>query len=526
MSPASRHSVQLVGLWAVVLGTALVVRPLLPVDETRYLAVAWEMWQRGDLLVPYLNGEPYSHKPPLLFWFIHLGWSVFGVNEWWPRLIAPLFSLANLYLTYAVARQLWPHERETALAAPWVLFGGLLWAMFFTLLQFDLLLVFCTLLGVKGLVNAARGEAYGWLLLGLGLGLGALSKGPVVLIHLVPVALLAPLWVRQPVVGWGAWYAGFSLSLIGGALIALAWAIPAARAGGDAYAQAIFWGQSAGRLVDAFAHRQPAWWYFAWLPVLLLPWVLWSAVWQGLRNPGLWKDEGTRMIISWIVPALLILSVISGKQVKYLLPVLPGFALLIARSLGFSLPTPGRLWAVAGMLFAGGMTLLLLPALDSASLPFWASRIPWYWGLLSIGAAVVLLFFRPATAGEAVRRMTFGSALLVMVTHLSLVQTAASAYDLEVVSERIRHYQAAGKPVANVGKYHGQFQFLGRLAEPLVSVDAADAATWARANPDGYLVFYAGVSDIPTDGSELSQAYRTRPAGILIWQASKFLMLE
>jgi len=526
MIAVSRQGVQLVGLWLLLLGIAFAVRPLLPVDETRYLSVAWEMWQRGDLLVPYLNGEPYSHKPPLLFWLIHLGWKAFGVNEWWPRLIAPLFSAANLYLTYTLARQLWPDERETPLAAPWVLFGGLLWAMFFTLLQFDLLLVFCTLLGVKGLLVAARGEAHGWLLFGLGLGLGALSKGPVVLVHLIPVAVLAPLWARQPAPRWGAWYAGVLLSLLSGALIVLAWAMPAATAGGDAYARAIFWGQSAGRVVDAFAHQQPVWWYLAWLPIVLLPWVLWSAVWQGLRNPQLWRDEGTRMLISWIVPTLLILSFISGKQVKYLLPVLPAFALLIARSVELSQAAPGRLWAVAGMLVVAGMTFLLLPAWPSVSLPFWVSGIPWYWGLLSIVAALVLLVLRPGSIGEAVRHMAFGSVFLVVIIHLGLVRAAAPAYDLEAVAQRIRHYQAAGRPVANVGKYHGQFQFLGRLAEPLVSVGAGDAAAWAKANPDGYLVFYAGVSDLPLAGSELSQAYRTRAEGIRIWQARKFLMLE
>ena len=43
-------------------------RPLMPVDETRYAAVAWEMWTRGDFIVPRLDGLPYDHKPPLLFW--------------------------------------------------------------------------------------------------------------------------------------------------------------------------------------------------------------------------------------------------------------------------------------------------------------------------------------------------------------------------------------------------------------------------------------------------------------------------
>ena len=57
--------------WLALLLLSLALRPLLPVDETRYIGVAWEMWQRGDFLVPWLNGEPYSHKPPLFFWLVH-----------------------------------------------------------------------------------------------------------------------------------------------------------------------------------------------------------------------------------------------------------------------------------------------------------------------------------------------------------------------------------------------------------------------------------------------------------------------
>ena len=66
------------GLWLVVMAAGLALRPPLPVDETRYLAVAWEMWRDGNFLVPHLNGEAYSHKPPLLFWLINLGWGYSG----------------------------------------------------------------------------------------------------------------------------------------------------------------------------------------------------------------------------------------------------------------------------------------------------------------------------------------------------------------------------------------------------------------------------------------------------------------
>ena len=58
-------------LWTICLAMLLVAselvsRPLLPVDETRYMSVAWEAHVRGDSLVSHLNSETYAHKPPLL----------------------------------------------------------------------------------------------------------------------------------------------------------------------------------------------------------------------------------------------------------------------------------------------------------------------------------------------------------------------------------------------------------------------------------------------------------------------------
>jgi len=79
---------------AMLLATAIIVArvaalPLMPIDETRYLSVAWEMWQHHTFLVPTLNGEAYSHKPPLLFWLIQLGWWLFGTSDWVARLVIP-----------------------------------------------------------------------------------------------------------------------------------------------------------------------------------------------------------------------------------------------------------------------------------------------------------------------------------------------------------------------------------------------------------------------------------------------------
>ena len=37
-------------------------------DEPRYAEVAREMLASGEYLVPHLNGEVYTQKPPLQFW--------------------------------------------------------------------------------------------------------------------------------------------------------------------------------------------------------------------------------------------------------------------------------------------------------------------------------------------------------------------------------------------------------------------------------------------------------------------------
>src|SRR5512147_910860 len=136
----------LLGGWMLLSVASIWLRPLWPVDETRYASVAWEMWLRGDLLVPYVNGEPYSHKPPLLFWLIHLGWALFGVHDWWPRLVAPLCALAALPLLQMLARLLWPEDEDSAPFAGWVLLGTSLFAAFVTLLMFDLLLMLAVMI--------------------------------------------------------------------------------------------------------------------------------------------------------------------------------------------------------------------------------------------------------------------------------------------------------------------------------------------------------------------------------------------
>src|SRR4029079_12242561 len=116
---------------------------------------------------------------------------------------------------------------------------------FTTMIMFDMLLAGCVLVALHGLLTARERPVRGWLLAGVALGLGILAKGPVALLLPLVMALSAPFWGRSlgrggARAGGSAWWLGLVAAVAIGAALALAWALPAAAAGGPAYSQAIF----------------------------------------------------------------------------------------------------------------------------------------------------------------------------------------------------------------------------------------------------------------------------------------------
>lgn len=474
---------------AVLTAVVLLTRTLTPIDETRYVGAAWEMWHRGDFLVPFKNGEPYSHKPPFFFWMFHAGWALFGVNEWWPRLVAPLFSAGALGLVFLLARRLWPQRPATSGMSALMLATTLWWMLFSTTTMFDVLLAFWVLVGMHGVLAAADGQRRGVAWLGVAIGLGVLTKGPVILLHLLPITLLAPWW--NPGLPWRRWFGGVLLALLFGAALALAWAIPAGLSGGEAYRNAIFWGQTANRMVESFAHKRPIWWYLPMLPLLLFPWFVWPGLWRtlaGLKRDGL--DRGARFCIAWMLPVLIAFSFISGKQLHYLIPLFPAFALLAARGLVVCpaprVGLPVLLTALLGVFLVLAGAGVFKARLDElVALP----RV-WPGVLIAVAALVAWLGGRRGSQPPVVLALL--SALALSLTLISIQPAIEPMYDIKPMAQAIRKVQQLGATVANLQGYHAQYQFLGRLEAPLVDLgdDPAKQLAWLKGHPDAYAVVY------------------------------------
>ena len=490
--PQSGRSMLLLALLMLVLLTivAFVSRPMTPIDETRYIGVAWEMWLRGDFLVPFKNGATYSHKPPLMIWLFQAGWAVFGVNEWWPRLVSPLISAANLLLTMGLARRLWP--KRTGIGGPTVLIlaSSLLWTFFSTAAMFDIILAFFTLIGMHGILKVADGwTKRGIVLLGVAIGLGVLTKGPVILLHLLPVALLAPWWNWN--LRWPRWYGGILVAVLIGAAIALAWAIPAGMAGGEAYRKAIFWGQTADRMVESFAHRRPLWWYLPLLPVLFLPWLVWPGLWGALgRFSRYGVDRGGRFCLAWLVPVLIAFSFVSGKQPHYLIPLFPAFALLAARAMDDE-PRVKGLWLPAlTVLSIGGALLALAMGWLKSPVNEFSDR-PEMWPGVALMVLAVGVYLLGRRVAKPIALLAILGVTVSALVQLMLLRPMYPSYDVRPMALAISQAQTSGHLVAHLGEYHDQYHFFGRLRMPLPLLDGAEELkAWLTEHPNDYVVVY------------------------------------
>lgn len=236
-------------------------------DEGRYAEIPREMLERGEWVVPYLQGEPYLDKPPLLYWLVGLNYRLLGVHEWSARLVPALAAHGCILLIYAFGRRMLGER-----AAFW---GALLLSLapglsIGRLLILDGLLTFWVTLALFAAYEAVRGSRlHGgwWLLAAAACGFGILTKGPVAVLLVAP-----PVWAYWSLqgkpcrIGWPATLAFVGVML----LVALPWYV-AICFRLPAFAGYFFWQHNVVRFLVPFDHLRPIWFYGPVLLVGLLP---------------------------------------------------------------------------------------------------------------------------------------------------------------------------------------------------------------------------------------------------------------
>ena len=348
--------------------------------------------------------------------------------------------------------------------------------------MFDVLLSAC-LLGTISPLIAGVFTLRKASISGIWLGLALLAKGPAAFVTLAPILLTIPLWRATPLGQSGRRHLALALTL--GFAMLLAWALPAAWIGGRDYAQDLLWGQSVNRLQHAMAHARPTWWYLPWLPLLAFPWSLSSGAWWRLPT---YRHQ--RLAWIWLAGPLLAFSLISGKQIHYLMPLLPALALLVMDGLGRVDPRQvlrPRLAAAAIVVL--GVVALGLGVFGADAVT--RSMVSPFGILVLIAFAVILWRQRWHGGAEAARGLALGTGIAVLIATQLMLAPLWSRYDVSAASHLLARLELDGVPVAfNGDGYQATFQFAGRLKKPLVTLsgDPAELCEFRHRAPDGWIV--------------------------------------
>ena len=201
---------------------------------------------------------------------------------------------------------------------------------------------------------------------------------------------------------------------------------------------------------------------------------------------------------------------------------MPAVALLAAFALSNTAPA-GRaidrivVGSVFAVVVAGSIALLVVQAWpERADTAAWVGEIEPLEALPVALAALVIASVRHNRWRLGVVRLAVAAVLVVVAGHVALRPHLDAAFDLEPLARHIAGAQNQGTLVANVHKYHGQYQFLGRLREPLAVTWQHEARQWAEAHPDAKMIVShrAWPDDLKPD---FAQRFRGRL--VAVWDA-------
>lgn len=360
-------------------------------DEAFYAEAAREMVESGNWLTPAYNYQPRFQKPALYYWLTAGTFAITGAGPAAARLWSALSGIALVFATAALTRR-W-YDDDTALLAGAITGSSFGYFALGRMALPDLPLAFFVTATIGAAVVAIgdRVPRPGRWLLGAGVAaaLGFLTKGPLaVVLPAVVVGPIAMIERRASRLRPGDYLLAAAAFLA----IASPWYLAMWSVHGTEYLKGFFVGDNLERFATSRFNEPRPWWYYG--PVVLgglAPWT--PFVFLGLRRvrPMLSGRSGagsleTRLLI-WMAVPLVLLTASVGKQPRYVLPLLPPLAILLAAAItdrirarrgvdgGLYRARPDRGVQLASL--AAGLLLVGIGALLARAQPLFVDVPPW-----------------------------------------------------------------------------------------------------------------------------------------------------
>ena len=303
------------GIWSV---------PILGHNEARRMVVVQEMLKSGNWLLPTMNGEVYLAKPPLLYWLMAASCKLFNTQaEWAMRLPSSLMAVAliGLFLQRAASYL----GQGPALFGAAILISSESFIEFARTAQIEMLLALTCSLSMFFFLDYLKSGRQVWLNLAYAaLGAAILTKGPVALIFFVPPALLFGLLGRDRAAlrALGS-LQGWSIAL----LIALPWFLYLFVEHGALLDHVI--NEDIADKVAGVSRRSPLYTYPLSLAGAFAPWILVVVYRPKARLQKMFAVPEQRYFLLFALLPVLLMSLVSEKHGKYLLPIFPALAMVL-----------------------------------------------------------------------------------------------------------------------------------------------------------------------------------------------------
>lgn len=443
-------------------------------DEARYALLARDMLDRGVWFDVQVRGTPYRNKPLLYPWSIAALARLGGrVTESAAQAPVAAATIGSVLFTFLLGDRLFGRRvglwAGLILATSYGVFG-----LSRLSLTDPIVVCFGTLAGWSAWRAIAEPPWRGaWLAFYAALALGVFAKGPVGLLPLLPVALW--LSVEHGAGGIRRLWSPAGAALF--ALITLIWLVPLLALGSAEFGQSVVWGNWLAWYLGLPAPRSLGNLAVDFLAGLL-PWTFVAPL-AAAAAVGARRDPAVRFALLWAAVPLLLIMLAHNQRTRYLAPVYPGAALLVAwwadaRGTGRTTAARVLAWlalggaaAVVAALTAptwiGMAELAVVPASFRQALPLIA-------GALLLGFAL----FRGLCAGRPAL-LVYGSvaAMVILLGYGARVQTPRfnALWDFPRLAAVIER-RADG---AEVGAFPGRWLSIDfYLGRPLRSLRTAE----------------------------------------------------
>jgi len=483
-------------------------------DEGFYAESSREMVASGDWVTPHYNYEPRFQKPILYYWLTSATYLVTGAGEFGARFWAAMAGVGLVLVTAAAGRR-W-YDETTGLLAGAIVATNFGYFSIGRMALPDLPLTFCITLAIwAALVSTLEQERSPRkfvVLAALGLGLGFLMKGPVGLI--IPAIVIVPvLMLERRSIGLNP--ADIVLGFLIMIAVAMPWYLLMWSRHGNDYLQSFFVGDNLERFATSRFNDPRPWWFY--LPVVaggLLPWTPLALVWLGPITQLLRGRRGVGTIdlrlLMWALLPLIFYSISVGKQPRYVLPVLPPLALLLASSI------VERTQEWRGLDGARSMPRRALPVVAGSLMS----------GAFFVALGILLYRAQPLLINvQSIYTTIAASAIAVMGAMVIVVAMSGSWRSAPVV---IALAAAVTLPAVQYGALSsGGDDTVRQMAKLVQQNRQADGEVGTIGVFVRNLVFYSGVKTVDLIGDEQIKNFLTQPKkALLVAPAAEIDRLE